>query len=177
MARAERFDVLLSDIKMPDMDGLATFRAIREFDTDIAGIVMTGYGSMEMAVHAVELGFACFLTKPFSLGELTSAVERTLEKVRLGRENVRLKSLINLHEMAETGEHAEDLRAILTTTLQTAMDDTRGDAASIELAEQVTGLDTRRLRLPAGNEQCKPLAEAERFTSNWVAQMGSLWPS
>jgi CheY-like chemotaxis protein len=171
-ASAERFSVLLTDIKMDGMDGMATFRTIKELDSDIAGIVMTGYGSMENAMQALQLGFTWFLAKPFTIDELTSAVERTLENVRLARENVRLKALVNLHELAQTSGQHGNLDALLTTTLHVVLRETGADAASVELSEETPGAPLRRLCVPADASNSGPIADAERFMSRCISQMG-----
>jgi len=172
-ASTERFGLLLADVKMVPMDGLTTFRAIKEFDPDIAGIAMTGYGSLENAVQALQLGFSWFLTKPFTVDELTSAVERTLENVRLAGENARLKALVNLHELAQTsGQHA-NLDALLTTTLHVALKETGAEGASVALGAETPGGPMQRVCVPPTNSESGPVVVAEEFIARQVAQMGS----
>jgi CheY-like chemotaxis protein len=173
LANAHRFGVLLTDIKMAGMDGLATFRAIREFDPDIAGIVMTGYGSLENAMQALQLGFSWFLAKPFTIDELTSAVERTLENVRLARENGRLRALINLHELAQASGQQGDVGALMTSALHITLKETGADAASIALLDDNLAQPLRRLCVPTAHSDSAPIMEAEHFMTNGVTQIGS----
>ena len=98
VAQNERFDLLLTDIKMPGIDGLETAREIKKIDPDIICVTMTGFGTMETAVKALNLGIDEFVVKPFNPEELMLAVERALEKERLRKENIRLKSLLPLFE-------------------------------------------------------------------------------
>jgi EAL domain-containing protein (putative c-di-GMP-specific phosphodiesterase class I) len=72
---AGRFDVVISDVQMPDCDGLQLLRAVRRVDLDIPVILITGAPSIEAAASAVELGAFRYLTKPLA----TEALERTLE--------------------------------------------------------------------------------------------------
>ena len=77
-AEAEPVDLVLTDVRMPGMDGLELLRVLRERQPALAAIVMTAYGSVETAVEALRLGAADFLTKPFKVAELRRAVSRVL---------------------------------------------------------------------------------------------------
>ena len=80
---AEPFDVVLTDLRMGDMDGMAVLRGALEIAPSIQVIVMTAYGSIESAVEAVRGGAHDYLTKPFQSEELLVRVERAVEKRRL----------------------------------------------------------------------------------------------
>ncbi len=98
VAQHEQFDVLLTDIKMPGIDGLETAQEVKKIQPDIVCITMTAFGTMEMAIKALRLGVDEFVIKPFSPEELTLVIERALEKEQLRQENIRLKSLMPLFE-------------------------------------------------------------------------------
>ena len=87
----ETFDIVISDIKMPGMDGIALLEKIKESVPDLDVIIVTGFGSIDSAVDAMKRGAADYLTKPFNLDELTLKVRRILEKKRVEHENVALK--------------------------------------------------------------------------------------
>ena len=76
-------DLVITDLKMPKVSGLDLVRHIRENFKNTDVIMITGYPSIEGAVEAVKTGAQEFLPKPFTDGELLSAVERVLNKVRL----------------------------------------------------------------------------------------------
>jgi len=101
-ARQERFDLLLSDIKMPKLDGLQTAQAVKELWPDIVCVVMTGFGTMDTAIQALQLGIDEFLVKPFTPDMLLSAVDKAIERANLRRENVRLRALVPLFELNKT---------------------------------------------------------------------------
>jgi len=85
------YDLVISDIKMPDMSGVEVLRHIKATDPSVPVIMVTAYASAETAVEALRLGAYDYLTKPFKLEELKANIRNALEKVRLKRENETLK--------------------------------------------------------------------------------------
>jgi DNA-binding NtrC family response regulator len=81
------FDLILTDLKMPKMDGLAVIRAIRAAKCESPVIVMTAYGTVATAVEAMKLGAFDFVQKPFEADGLTLQIDRALQHHRLRREN------------------------------------------------------------------------------------------
>ena len=89
--REGQFDLILLDMKLPDMDGMEILRAVRKEKPDVDVIVMTGYSTVPNAVEAMKLGAFDYLTKPFTDDELIITVERAIEKKRLVEENLFLR--------------------------------------------------------------------------------------
>ncbi len=87
-------DVVITDIKMPGMDGLELQRHIRNVDPDVVIILVTAYASVSTAVQALKEGAYDYLVKPFDPEELSHVVEKACEKIRLKEENVALKQRI-----------------------------------------------------------------------------------
>lgn len=83
-------DVVLTDIKMPGLNGLDFLHQLHEFDQTVSTIVMTGYGTIEMAVQALKEGAYDFFEKPFDNENIVHAIDRAMERTRLLRENVQL---------------------------------------------------------------------------------------
>ena len=81
----EDFDLLLTDIAMPEMDGLSLLQSIREFQEDLPAIVVTGHGRLDQAIRSLQLGAQGFIVKPFTQQELLQAIQETLEKSRLAK--------------------------------------------------------------------------------------------
>ncbi len=79
-------ELLLTDLKMPGLDGLEVLRRAREMVPDIGVLMITAYGSVETAVEAMKYGAEDYLEKPVNLDVLRSRVTHLVEKVRLGRE-------------------------------------------------------------------------------------------
>jgi FixJ family two-component response regulator/anti-sigma regulatory factor (Ser/Thr protein kinase) len=78
LARLRRFDVVITDLKLPGMDGLGLLRALGELAEPPSAVLATAYGTMEAAVEAFRLGLFDLLQKPISLDELTRSVERAM---------------------------------------------------------------------------------------------------
>jgi len=83
MVEREHYNVVVTDLVMPRMDGLAFMKAARQFERHTEYIVMTGFASWETAVEAMKLGAADYLPKPLNFDLLRIVVARTLEKQRL----------------------------------------------------------------------------------------------
>ena len=105
----KNYALLVTDYKLPGMDGLEVFQRARKLCPGIDMILITAFGSVDLAVEAMKLGAADFLTKPFSADELKVKVQKTLaardarvENIRLAEENELLRS-----EVAEAGGYGE----------------------------------------------------------------------
>ena len=87
----EPADLIISDVKMPDMGGIELLRAAREFMPDVAVVMMTAFASVETAREAFKLGADDFIQKPFDVEELRVIVKKALEKQELIAENKAFK--------------------------------------------------------------------------------------
>jgi two-component sensor histidine kinase len=102
--RPGEFDLLLTDVAMPEMSGIDLLRAALQIDADLAGIMITGNGTVDTAVAAMRIGAVDYILKPFKLGVVVSVVARALETRRLRRENSALTRRL--------AERAEQLRRL-----------------------------------------------------------------
>jgi two-component system, NtrC family, response regulator PilR len=89
--KKEPIDLLLSDIRMPDINGVEVLRAAKAQNRDIVAFMMTAYASTDTAVEAMRLGAVDYFTKPFSMDELKLKLRRHLESHKLKIENLLLK--------------------------------------------------------------------------------------
>ncbi|MCL4473991.1 MAG: sigma-54 dependent transcriptional regulator [Actinobacteria bacterium] len=98
MIESDSFDVLITDIKMPRMDGLELLAKVKSVSPETEVIVITGFGSISSAVDAMKNGADDYLPKPFDLDELVLKVNRLREQKALKRENVALKAYLGMEE-------------------------------------------------------------------------------
>ena len=114
-----RFDAVITDLQMPEMDGLELLAEIRALDEQLPVVFMTAYGTVETAVAAMKHGAYDYITKPFSGDELLIAVERAMEHARLVKENQILRAStsngggrmpLHQHEMVGSGRLMRELR-------------------------------------------------------------------
>ncbi|MEK7370388.1 MAG: Fis family transcriptional regulator [Candidatus Rokubacteria bacterium GWC2_70_24] len=89
--RRDGFDVIITDLRMPNADGLQVLRAAKEHTPETVVIVITAVGSTETAVEAMKLGAYDYITKPFKLDEIHLIIRRALERKRLRDENLYLR--------------------------------------------------------------------------------------
>ncbi|MBI5874464.1 MAG: sigma-54-dependent Fis family transcriptional regulator [Deltaproteobacteria bacterium] len=92
--KEREFDVVITDIRLPHMDGLAFLKEIKALKPDTTAIVMTAYATVDTAIKAMKLGAYDYITKPFSSEELLLILERLKDFRRLVEENIKLKQEI-----------------------------------------------------------------------------------
>src|SRR2546429_1619596 len=92
----ESVDLLISDIKMPDLSGVEVLRAAKQIDKNILGIMITAFASTDTAVEAMRLGACDYLSKPFDVDLLRMKVREKIENRQLRQENVLLKRTLGL---------------------------------------------------------------------------------
>jgi len=91
---AGEFDLLLTDLMMPGIDGIQLLRQALEIDPQLVGIVMTGQGTIQTAVEAMKAGALDYILKPFRMQNILPVLDRALEVRRLRVENVRLRRFV-----------------------------------------------------------------------------------
>ncbi|MCK6438643.1 MAG: sigma-54 dependent transcriptional regulator [Planctomycetes bacterium] len=91
----QKFDVVLCDLKLPDIDGIRLLEIIKERSADTEVIIMTGYGSVERAVEALQKGAFSFLEKPLHKDSLRNQVAKALERKQMVAANRELKKLVD----------------------------------------------------------------------------------
>ena len=88
-------DLVVSDVKMPDLDGLDLLREVRAAEPSLYVIIVTGFGSIDTAIRAVKLGAYDFLTKPFDTDHLLLTIDKALAERALRSENLRLREEVS----------------------------------------------------------------------------------
>lgn len=121
LLRQSRFDLMLCDLMMPEMDGIALLKSALQIDPNLVGVIMTGQGSIDTAVEAMKAGALDFILKPFKLSVILPVLSRALDVRRLRQENAALEQRLlertaaleatNQELEAFAGSVAHDLQA------------------------------------------------------------------
>jgi PAS domain S-box-containing protein len=104
------FDLVLSDLKMPHMDGLVILQKVKELYPDTLFIMMTAFATIDSTISALREGVYDFLTKPLDLNQLTSTVQRALEHRALTQQNKQLMAFLQEKNRLLASLHQEEQR-------------------------------------------------------------------
>ena len=115
LLRQDSFDLVLTDLKMPEVDGLEVLRQAREIAPQAVVLILTGYASVESAIEALREGAYDYLVKPYSADELRLKIERGLERVRLTEERQRAEEALRLER--NLAESLAEAAAVVSSTL------------------------------------------------------------
>lgn len=95
LLKEEDFDLVITDLKMPGMDGMELFDEFRDIKPEIPVIIITAYGSPETASEALQRGVTDFIAKPFRKDSILFTMKRVLELAEMRKENVELKKRLD----------------------------------------------------------------------------------
>jgi two-component system, NtrC family, response regulator AtoC len=170
MGKTDGVELVITDLNMPEMDGLQLLRALKERDESMPVILLTAHGSEKVAVKAIKDGAYDYLTKPFDIDEMSAVVSRALEAHTLRVENRRFAAEKALGKRI-IGD-APAMRRILDAAARVASKDitvmVRGETGSgKELIASLLHAQSRRADKPLVRFNCAAipgeLAEAELF--------------
>ncbi|MCC7495351.1 MAG: response regulator [Fimbriimonadaceae bacterium] len=137
-------DVVVTDYRMPDLNGLRLFEELRRLNPQLVGVMVTGFGNLRLVQTAMQSGFAAILLKPFPLDRLSDAVQRALRQRQVAGENSRLQAVLDAWRISQELtrprtrlELADELAVLAATAAQ-------GGPAGVLLAD----LSARRWRRP-----------------------------
>jgi two-component system response regulator PilR (NtrC family) len=99
--KGRNFDLVISDIRMPDLNGIELLKKIKTHDSELPVIMITAYAATDDAIEAMKLGAEDYVMKPFSLDELKIVISKSLHKKNIERENVELKEKLSDKEKFE----------------------------------------------------------------------------
>ncbi|MBL7050445.1 MAG: sigma-54-dependent Fis family transcriptional regulator [Nitrospira sp.] len=122
LAKSNRIDLALLDLKLPDMNGLAVLEGLRELDETITVIVMTAYPDIKTAISAMKAGANDYINKPFELDELKLIVEKSVETITLRSEVERLRYQAegkSFGEIIGDGQKIKEVKKLIGITSET----------------------------------------------------------
>jgi DNA-binding NtrC family response regulator len=166
--RAGEFDLLLSDLMMPGVDGIELLRKALEVDPTVVGVIMTGQGSIPTAVEAMRAGAFDYLTKPFRLGAVLPVLDRAMAVRRLKVENAHLRRVVGRLTFESPRYHlvgtGPAIRKVLQLVERVAPTDAtvlvRGESGTgKELVARAVHRNSRRKDQPLITVNCATLQE------------------
>lgn len=131
--RNQEFDLLLTDLMMPGMDGIEVIRASLEIDSNLIAIIMTGHGTVQTAVEAMKIGAFDYILKPFKLNTLMPLLTRAMQMRNLRTENMQLKETVAIHELGKAIAFSSDFNSIMNKVADAALQQCSADEVSIML--------------------------------------------
>lgn len=133
------FDLLITDLQLPQMDGIELIAQLLEVNPELAAIVMTGYASVDSAVQALRHGAVDYVQKPFTLAALEAVVERALHLKRLKQANRELQEQLRSRnaELEAVNQELDAFAARLAHDLRSPINNVRGIVAFVR--EEIGG--------------------------------------
>lgn len=135
----DNFDIILTDLMMPGMDGITLLKRAQEIDNSVLGIIMTGQGTIQTAIKAMRMGAYDYILKPFKMNILLQLLSKALMFVSLRKENIELKSTVAMYELTKAVSFSMDENAVLNKVADAAMEQSLADEMSIMLPIKETG--------------------------------------
>lgn len=133
----QAFDLLVTDIVMPNMGGLELIKAFQEASPDTVLVLVTAYASIETARAAIQHGAYDYIVKPFDRTEICTAVAKALERKRLADENIRLKELVGLYKVSQSMVKSQDQSEVLKFILDSGISQTKSSGGAILLFDSL----------------------------------------
>src|SRR5262249_16394586 len=173
--RDEPFDLLLTDLMMPEMGGVTFLRAALEIDSALVGIVMTGHGTVSTAVEAMKLGALDYILKPFTLSVVLPIISLALNVRRLRLENIQLHATVAIYELSMAIAFALDPRTVVRKMAAAAFQQSDTNSVAVLLPTA----DGKELCIGAALGSNSDQIEGRRSpitfsVSNWVAEAEKL---
>lgn len=150
------YDLVLSDLKMPNMGGLELLQAIAKHTPNVVTVIMTGFGTVETAIDAMKRGAYDYILKPFKVEEVVHTIRRGLEKQKLTAENLRLKETLSLYKVSEAIAASLSIEEVMHTVTDAALHEVDADQVSIVVKDGEGGFFERGREL---HPQFRPIAE------------------
>ncbi len=151
----QSFDLMISDLKMPEMSGLQLMEQVLSRREGMIIIIMTAFGTVETAIQAMKKGAFDYILKPFKMEEVVQIVQRALDMKRLADENIQLKSTLSLYKLSEELDFKLTVNEMLDRVLEFAQGHVEADELAIYLEDPETGefeLRRRLRRSPTSSE-------------------------
>lgn len=170
--RKQTFDVMLTDLMMPGMDGLTLVQEALKIDSQLATIVMTGQGTIQTAVDAIKVGAFDYVLKPFRLQTLLPLLARAMNLRQMQLENLQLRETVAIYELAQTLTHTLDPQTVINKLADAVLRQTDADQVSV-LLPMNDGTDDLYVAAVRGGDRERLLGQRvplDDTISGWVAR-------
>src|ERR1051326_4694875 len=167
----EAFDVLLTDLMMPGMDGIDLLKRALRIDPHLISIIMTGQGTIQTAVDAMKVGAFDYVLKPFRLQTVMPVLTRAMNTRHMQLENLQLRETVAIYELSQTIAFTLDQQTVISKLADAALQQTDADEVSILLPTE-NGQELYVAAVRGENRQ-RLLGERvplEESISGWVAR-------
>lgn len=182
--RTQSFDLVLTDMMMPEMDGITLLRTAFEIDSNLVGIMMTGHGTIGTAVEALKAGALDYILKPFKLSAVLPVLSRALSVRQLRMENIQLRGAVSIYELSMAIAFSVDQEAILqrvadavlqqnpTADVSILLPSEDGKELQVALARGSKAEQMRTKRLPVNDDLLDWIDQSRSLISNPVELLG-----
>jgi two-component system cell cycle sensor histidine kinase/response regulator CckA len=170
--RGKDFDVLLTDLMMPGMDGIALVRESLKIDPHLVCMVMTGQGTIQTAVDAMKEGAFDYVLKPFRLQTVLPVLTRAMNTRHMRLENLQLRETVAIYELGQTIAFTLDQQTVISKLADAALQQTDADEVSVLLPAS-DGSNELYVAAVRGENRQRLLGERvplEESISGWVAR-------
>ncbi len=164
--QSEPFDILLTDLEMPRVNGLELLRRIRSLDQRPLPIIMTGYATVENAVEAMRVGAHDYILKPFKIDEVVHTIRMAREKLELERENLSLRQAVSVYHVAEALTLSLPVETMLDIVIDLLVQELGLDAAAVVFDGS---LRKRRTRIGERGEDLLAQLDWKRMAAEFEA--------
>jgi len=139
------FNLLITDLKMPNLGGMDVLKEIKKINPYIEVIVLTGYPTVESAIEALKIGASDYLAKPFDLDDMKLTVAKCLERQKFNIRHIALSEMMSLFEVSRTISATTGFDLLLDRILDSALEVTKAEHGSLLLLDE----KTNQLRIKA----------------------------
>lgn len=170
--RAEPYDIVLTDLMMPGMDGITLVQEGLQIDPHLVCIVMTGQGTIQTAVDAMKVGAFDYVLKPFRLQTLLPLITRAMNVRHMRLENLQLRETVAIFELAQTIALTLDQQTVISKLVDAVLKQTDADEVSV-LLPALDNSNELYIAAVRGTNRERLLGQRvpmEKSISGWVAR-------
>jgi len=168
-------DLIISDIQMPNMNGIEFLEELRRSKSSIPVIITTGYPDIDTAIKSIRTGASDYIAKPYHFDTLLDKIHSTIKTNNMKRESVVLSELVSLHEIVSMLTSTHNLEELLDVTLKQSLRTAGAQSGSVQLYDKESGdlVIVKELGIRVSKHR-SPLSDINEWAiSKWVFRNGT----